>query len=146
MSFTIDTNILIYAVNKNSPFHLQAKSFVESCAENEKTWVLIWPVIHSFIRISTHPKIMPTPLTPLEAVSIVEQILDLPNVQIIGDHESNFWAIYKEEIEQGHLRGNQIPDAVIVSIMKANAIGTIYTHDRDFLRFKGIKAIDPLLS
>ena len=146
MSFTLDANILLYAVNKDSVFHPQAKAFIESCAESDKIWYLFWPVIHAFIRISTHPKIMPVPLTSAEAVSIIQQLLDLPNVQTIGDNEPIFWAIYKAEIETGHLRGNQISDALIVSIMKANGIGTIYSRDRDFLRFKGIKVIDPILS
>jgi predicted nucleic acid-binding protein len=89
---------------------------------------------------------MPIPLTPAEAVSVIQQLLNLPNVQTIGDNEPTFWAIYKEEIETGHLRGNLIPDALIVSIMKANGIGTIYSHDRDFLRFREIKVIGPILS
>jgi toxin-antitoxin system PIN domain toxin len=146
MSFTIDANILLYAVNKDSLFHVQAKSFIESCAENGKTWHLSWAVIHTFIRISTHPKIMSTPLAPEEAVSVIEQILNLPNVQTMGDNEQGFWEIYKEEIKTAHLRGNQISDAIIVATMKAYGIRTIYTKDRDFLRFRGIKAIDPISS
>lgn len=146
MSFTIDANILLYAVNKDSPFHVKAKSFIESCAENSKTWYLTWTVIHSFIRISTHPKIMSIPLSPEESVSIIDQILSLPNVRTIGDTEPGFWEIYKEEIQTAHQRGNQIPDTIIVSIMKANGIRTIYTKDRGFLRFRGIKVIDPISS
>lgn len=146
MSFTIDANILLYAINKDSPFHLQAKSFIESCAENDKIWYISWIVIHAFIRISTHPRIMSIPLTPQKAVSIIDQILTLPNVQIIGDNEPGFWEIYKDEIETAHMRGNQIPDTIIVSIMKANGIRTIYSKDRDFLRFRGIKVIDPISS
>lgn len=144
MSFTIDTNILLYAVNKDSPFHLRAKSFIGSCAENDKIWYISWVVIHAFIRISTHPKIMSIHLTSDESTSIIDQILNLPNIQTIGDNEPGFWEIYKEEIETAHVRGNQIPDTIIVSIMKAYGIRTIYTKDRGFLRFRGIKVIDPI--
>ena len=144
MSFTIDANILLYAVNKDSTFHLPAKSFLESCAENGTIWYITWTVIHAFIRISTHPKIMTTPLTPKQSVSVIDQILKLENVEVIGDNEPGFWKIYKEEIETAHLRGNQIPDTIIVSVMKANGIRTIYTKDRDFLRFREIKVIDPI--
>jgi len=144
MSFTIDANILLYAVNRDSPFHHQAKAFIESCAENTESWYISWTDIHAFIRISTHPNVMPIPLPPKEAVSFIDQILALPHVQTIGDNEPGFWDIYKEEIATAHLRGNQLPDAIIVAVMKANGIKTIYTRDRDFLRFRKIKVIDPL--
>jgi uncharacterized protein len=132
-------------VNRDSPFHQQAKAFIESCAGKGETWYVCLPVIHAFLRISTHPGIMPSPLTPKEAVAIIDGILQLPQVRKIGDEGPNFWDIYKKEITTEHLRGNRITDAVIYSVMKAHGVRTIYTKDRDFLMFKGINAIDPLV-
>lgn len=37
-----------------------------------------------------------------------------------------------------------VTDALIISIMRSNGISTIYSKDRDFMRFPGIKAVDPL--
>lgn len=144
MGFTIDANILLYAVNEDSEFHEPAKAFIESCAESEQSWYMCWPVIHAFLRISTHPKIMVKPLTSKDAVVIIDRILQLEHVQTIDAESTDFWKIYKAELTTAYLRGNQIPDALICSIMKAHGVRTIYTKDRDFLRFKGIKAIDPL--
>ena len=31
MSYSIDINILLYASDASSPFHLKAKSFLDSC-------------------------------------------------------------------------------------------------------------------
>lgn len=144
MSYTLDANILLYAVNTDSQYHIQAKTFIESCAANDESWYFSWPVIHAFIRTSTHQKIMIKPLAPREATAFIDQFLQLPQVQIMGENELDFWDIYRKEIESAHLRGNQIPDAIIVSIMKSHGIRTIYTKDRDFLCFKDIKVIDPL--
>lgn len=144
MGFTIDANLLLCAVNEDSPFHVPAKDFIESCADSKETWYLCWPVIHAFLRIATHPKIMDLPLHPAEAVAVIDQILGLKNTQVIGDDDIRFWEIFKKEILAAHLRGSAMSDAIICSIMKAHGVRTIYTKDRDFLRFKGIKVIDPL--
>lgn len=140
----MDANLLLYAVNTDSPFHRQAKVFIESCAESDQTWYFCWPVIHAFLRISTHRKIMPNPLSPKTAVSVIGQLLQLPHTQTIGSEGADFWDIYRKKITVANLRGNQIPDAIICATMKAHGVRTIYTKDRDFLRFKGIKAVDPL--
>jgi hypothetical protein len=43
-----------------------------------------------------------------------------------------------------YLRGSAMSDAIFRSIMKTHDVRTIYTKNRDFLMFKGIKVIDPL--
>ncbi len=40
-------------------------------------------------------------------------------------------------------RGNLVPDAHLVSLMLENGVRTIWTHDRDYRRFKGIEVRDP---
>ncbi|MBN1307546.1 MAG: PIN domain-containing protein [Chitinispirillaceae bacterium] len=144
MGFTVDANLLVYAVNRDSSFHRKAKAFIESCAVSDETWYMCWQVIHAFLRISTHPKVLAAPLHPGEAVAVIDQILQLPHTQTIGPDGPQFWDIYKKEITAEHLRGNQITDAIICATMKAHGVRTIFTKDRDFLRFRGIKAVDPL--
>jgi uncharacterized protein len=144
MSFSTDANILLYAVNQDSEFHKQAKRFVEGKALGTETWIMPWPVIHAFLRISTHGGILPGPLSPLQAVSIVDQLLELPHVHPISEKDQ-FWSHYKKEILGGHLRGAAVADALIVALLKENGVSTIYTADRDFLRFRGIRAINPLV-
>ena len=144
MGFTIDANLLLYAVNRDSPFHRKAKTFIESCAVSDETWYMCWEVIHAFIRISTHPKVLADPLHPGEAIDIIEQILQLPHTQTMGTDGPQFWDIYKKEISGAHLRGSRITDAIICATMKAYGVRIIYTKDRDFHRFEGIKVVDPL--
>jgi toxin-antitoxin system PIN domain toxin len=143
MSFSTDVNILLYAVNQDSEFHKKAKRFVEDKASGTETWIMPWPVIHAFLRISTHGGILPRPLSPLQATSIIEQLLELPHVHLISETD-NLWPYYKKEILGGHLRGGAITDALIVALLKENGVSTIFTADRDFLRFRGIRAINPL--
>jgi uncharacterized protein len=144
MSFSTDTNILLYAINQDSEFHRQAKQFVEDKARGTETWIMPWPVVHAFLRISTHGGILPKPLSPLQAISIIEQLLELPHVHLISETDQ-FWPHYKKEIIGGHFRGGAITDALIVALLKEHGVSTIFTADRDFLKFKGIRAINPLV-
>ena len=144
MSFAVDTNLLLYAINQDSEHHGKARKFVEGCARGTETWAMPWPVLHAFLRISTHPAILPRPLTPAQAVEIVDDLLDNPRVLLLSEGEG-FWNWYKPAILSLHLKGNAVPDAHIAALLKSNGVTLLYTKDRDFLRFKGIKAVDPLI-
>ena len=39
--------------------------------------------------------------------------------------------------------GNDVPDAAIVALMLTHGVSTIYTRDRGFRRFDGIRIVDP---
>jgi hypothetical protein len=144
LSFVVDANLLLYAVNESSEYWSKAKAFIEKCAESEEQWCMPWPVVNAFIRISTHPAILPHPLSPSQSVAVIDQILELPHVVPLGEDSTSFWKTFRHDITSLHLRGNAISDAFIVAIMRSKGVSTIYSKDKDFLRFSGIKLIDPL--
>jgi predicted nucleic acid-binding protein len=41
------------------------------------------------------------------------------------------------------VRGNLVPDAHVATILFQHGVRTIYTNDRDFLKFESIEARDP---
>jgi hypothetical protein len=41
------------------------------------------------------------------------------------------------------VRGNLVPDAHLVSLMRENGVATLWTHDFDFRKFEGIGIRDP---
>jgi uncharacterized protein len=144
MSFAVDTNIILYAVNTNSEHHHKARTFIEKCAYASEQWCLPWPVIYAFVRIATHPSILPHPLSPAHAIAVADQILALPHVSAMGEDDPDFWGLFRHDIAALHLRGNLISDALIIAIMRSHGVSTIYSKDKDFLRFSGIKVVDPL--
>ena len=54
-----------------------------------------------------------------------------------------FWPRYRSVASDAAPTGNLVPDAHIVALMLENEVRTIWTHDRDFRRFKGIDVRDP---
>jgi predicted nucleic acid-binding protein len=56
--------------------------------------------------------------------------------------EAGFWDLYRATAGQD-TRGNDVPDAQLVALMRQHGIAVIYTRDRDFRRYEGIEPRDP---
>jgi uncharacterized protein len=141
MSVTVDPNVLIYASNEADPVHAPARALVERLAAGPELVYLFWPVLMAYLRIVTHPAILPSPMSPLVAIANVTALISRPHVRAPGEAEG-FWRVYRS-IAGGHTRGNAVTDAHIAALMRQHGVTTIYTRDRDYRRFDGIRAQDP---
>jgi len=142
MSSTVDANILVYASNELAGEHPRAKKLVDELIAGPALTTLFWPVLLSYLRIVTHPGIFQRTLPPDVAAAAIDRLIGAPSVQIVGQGPA-FWAAYRSiDIGQA-IRGNDVPDAAIVAMMVANGVSTIYTGDRGFRRFDGIRVINP---
>ena len=53
----IDTNLLVYAHRRDSPWHTIARDAIAGLAEGRSAWAIPWPCVHEFLAIVTHPRI-----------------------------------------------------------------------------------------
>jgi uncharacterized protein len=143
MSFSFDVNILLYASDTNSPYFERAKSFIESCIAQPEVFYLGWPTVMSYLRIATHPAVFDHPLSPAEAMANMETFINLPHVRFLAEEEG-FWASYRALTAEVPIRGNMVPDAHLAALLRYHGVKTIYTHDRDFLKFPFLDVKDPL--
>lgn len=141
MSVTVDTNILIHASNTADPLHDRASSLVERLAAGPELVYLFWPVLLGYLRIVTHPAILPRPLAARDALGNVEALLDRPNVRAPGEADG-FWSVFRATAG-GRPSGNDVPDAHIAALMRQHDVRLIHTRDRGFRRFDGIEMRDP---
>jgi hypothetical protein len=141
VSITVDANILVYASNTADPAHLTARALVEQLAAGPELVYLFWPTLMGYLRIVTHPAILPRPLTPVEATGNVAQLLARSHVRSPGE-EAGFWALYHRTAGD-HARGNDVPDAHLAALMRQHGVRVIYSRDRGFRRFDFIDARDP---
>ncbi len=141
MSFTVDANVLIYASNEGDPVHPAARQLLEDLAAGPEIAYLFWPTIMGYLRVVTHPSILPRPLDPGEAGANISALLSLPHVRSPGE-DDGFWDLYLATRNKSD-RGNGVPDGHLATLMRQHGVGTIYTRDRDFRRFDGITAVDP---
>lgn len=142
MSQTFDVNLLVYATHRGSPFHEKAKALVERFLAGPDLVYLLWPVALGYLRIVTHPTLLDAPLAPDIAVDNIEQFVSQPHVRQVGEI-GGFWPVYRRVADAVKPKGNLVPDAHIVALMRQHGISTIWSHDRDFRKFEGITVRDP---
>lgn len=142
MSYAVDANLLVYASDAASPFHERARRFLGRCATGPELLLLPWPAVMAYLRVSTHPAVFSQPLSPGEAMQNVAALLERPHVRTIGEGDG-FWQVYSRACEGLAVRGNLVPDAHVVALLLQHGVTTLWTHDRDFRKFAGIRVRDP---
>jgi toxin-antitoxin system PIN domain toxin len=144
VSGVVDTNILLYGVNEDAPEHGAAHRFLERIGQVADPWYLTDGIVYEFLRVATHPKVFPQPLTWRDALAFVEPLLDADNVHVLQATDQH-WALLADVL--GTLTrpsGNLFFDIRTVVLMREHGIRRIFTTDTDFLQFAGIEVHDPL--
>jgi uncharacterized protein len=141
----VDTNILVYAHREDAEWHPRALECVTALAEGRVAWAIPWPCIHEFLAITTHPAIFkpPTPLTA--ALEQVDAWLESPSLVLLGEDE-NYWDALKVIAAGGRIVGPRIHDARIAALCRRHQVRELWSADRDFSRFPGISATNPLVA
>ncbi|MEZ5536040.1 MAG: type II toxin-antitoxin system VapC family toxin [Thiolinea sp.] len=137
-----DANLLIYSVNQDMELHHQAKAWWEDQLSGQQIIGIPWVVLMAFIRINTHRRIFPNPLTPAEAIGYVDDWLSRPVTRLVSPGEQH-WLILRNLIEQTGTAGNLTTDAHIAALAIEQGY-VVYSADNDFKRFPGLKHINPL--
>lgn len=141
MSTTVDTNILVYASNQADPAHRPALEVLQRLAAGPDLFHLFWPVALGYLRIVTHPAILPRPLSPVQAAANLQALIDLPHVRTPAEAEG-FWPLFRDT-GRDRARGNDVPDAHLVTLMRQHGVRRIYSRDRSLRRYPGIDVVDP---
>jgi toxin-antitoxin system PIN domain toxin len=142
VSFSCDVNVLLYASDSSSPVHERARSFLKGAAAGDDLFCLVWPTVMSYLRIATHPGIFAAPLAPAEALRNVDALVGLPHVRLLAEQDG-FLEIYREVTGSFPVRGNLVPDAHLVALLKQHGVRTLYTRDADFRKFSFLDVRDP---
>jgi toxin-antitoxin system PIN domain toxin len=141
VSVTVDANVLVYASNPAEPVHGAARELLDRLVAGPDLVYLFWPALLGYLRIVTRSRILPDPLSPEEAHGNVEWLTAPSHVRTPGELDG-FWPLYAATAG-ATTRGNDVPDAHLAALMRQHGVGTIYTRDRGFRRFDGIRAVDP---
>ena len=141
----IDTNLLVYAHREDSPWHGKAYSLIEELAEGRAAWAIPWPCLHEFLAIVTHPRIYKPP-TPLDwAIKQIEAWLKSPSLTLLTEADG-YWPELRTAIENGRVTGPLVHDARVAALCRLHGVRELWSADRDFNRFPGIRVRNPLVS
>ena len=142
--FVADTNILLLAANRDVPGHPECAGLVESWRRRTSPWYLTWGIVYEFLRVATHPKVFDAPFRMEQALSFVSALLASPALGILAETSSHLEVVSEVLNAVPGASGNIVFDAHTAALMREHGVQTIYTRDRDFLRFPNLEVIDPL--
>ena len=138
----VDANLLIYAVDRDSPHHAGARRWLEATLSGTE-WVGIpWIAVLAFLRIATHAGVMRKPLAAEDAIDYVDGWLRQPFVKPIGPGEQH-WPILRNLLQASGAAGNLTSDAHLAALAIEHGC-TIASTDNDFRRFAGLTHLNPL--
>ena len=137
-----DANLLIYAASPTSPFHSASRTWLEAILSGIEP--VGFPIfsIYGFMRFMTNQSIHPRPATFQQMAALIDSWTTLKHVRLLypGDRH---WGLLKGLAADTRLGGAQVSDAAIAAC--ALEFGaTVYTNDRDFARFPGLRWHNPL--
>ena len=141
----IDTNILVYAHREDAAFHAAAQALVTERAEASAPWAIPWPCLHEFLAVVTHPRIYAPPTPLVRAFDQVDAWLESPSLVLLTESELH-WATLRPLLQQGRVAGAQMHDARVAALCIQHGVTELWTADRDFGRYHGLKATNPLVA
>jgi toxin-antitoxin system PIN domain toxin len=145
VSYSVDVNVLLYASDTSSPRQPEAIRFLRQRASDPDLFCVAWSTLMAYVRIATHPRVFAHPLTPAEALLNIESLLGLPRVRVLSEREG-FLQTYRTATDRLAVRGNLVPDAHLVALLRQHGVPRLYTVDRDFRKFDFLEVIDPFES
>lgn len=138
----LDTNLLVYAFNEDSEDHEQALAAVSEVVQS-RAWALPWSVVHEYLKILTGARA--TDPVPLDmALRSVETYLTSPGVHTLAE-TPGYWRVFRQLVAASRTTGTRLFDARIAATCLAHGVSELWTADRDFGRFPGLRTRNPLV-
>ena len=138
----VDANLLIYAYDLDSAHHKKSLSWLEGVLSGVEAAGLPWQSVSAFLRVVTNRRLSGMRVTVEQAVQVVEEWLQQPNVQILVPGDQH-WSVLRRMILEGRASGPLVSDAQIAALTIEYG-GVLYTADRYFARFPGLRWKNPL--
>jgi hypothetical protein len=143
VSYSIDVNVLLYASTDGSPHAAKARAFLAACASTPDAMYLGWTTLFSYLRMATHPAIVSPPLSQRDAEANVAALLSVRHARVITEGEG-FWELYQESTKGLSVKGKLVHDAHLATLLRQHGVKTLYTNDRDFMKFEFLDVKNPL--
>jgi len=138
-----DVNVLVYAHREDTPNHTAYREWLESVINSDQAYGIADLVLSGFLRVVTHPRVFDPPTELEVALEDLDCLLASPSLVLLGPgpgHASHL----RHVIEEGRATGNLAHDAHIAALLVEHGVRELWTLDRDFARFSGLRIVDPL--
>lgn len=140
----LDTNVLVYAHRRDSTWHEAAAGTVRGLGESGDPWAIAWPCIHEFLSVVTNRRIYEVPSTAEDAFNQIDIWLESQTLVFLSESGRHLETL-RNLIRVSKVSGAATHDARVAAICIDHGVREIWTADRDFSKFRGLKAVNPLV-
>jgi predicted nucleic acid-binding protein len=141
---SLDTNILIYAINSGCEEHARAKPVYEAMLADAHHWIISDQVLFELYRGLRNGKILERPLSHQQALSQIEFLREDSGVLHCA-YETNFWKLLIKDFADSEQKSAHIFDTVLAVTLMQNGVDTFYTRNRkDFQSFDFKTLVNPI--
>lgn len=138
----IDTNVLVYAQREDTPRHAAAVDVLAALAQGGEPWGVPWPCVAEFLRVVTSHRAW-REATPMgEALDNLAGLFDAPTAQFLAPTDRHL-GVLRDVLMDSGVTGNRVHDAQIFAVCLQHGVREIFTADRDFRVFRGLKVTNP---
>lgn len=140
----IDTNVLIYATDPQSPFHKAATGALDQARSNEQPLCISQRIVREFLAAATRAALLGGEIAKED---ILQNIAAFRIAFIVLDDTSLALDQLVELVGTIAIAGRQIHDANIVATMLVHGVRRLLTHNtKDFARYTDLIEVVPLES
>lgn len=139
----IDANLLLFAVDETSPFHVSARDWLNERLNGARRVGFPWQSLGAFLRVATHPRASAQPLSPEAAWTHVSEWLAC-DVAWVPEPGPRYAEVLADLVTRHHVTGNLVPDALLAALALDHGL-TVCSADTDFARFPEVRWENPLV-
>ena len=130
-------------MNEASDFHEASQRTLERARLDPSPAYLTWSVCYEFLRTTTHPRLLETPLSPRRASEYIEELLTPPGFGLLVATERHMDILARTIEEFPDMRANGMHDLHTVVLMREHGISRICTLDSGFRRYPFLTVVEP---
>ena len=142
--FVVDTNLLIYAAMFDASQHEPARAWLRGCTRGDRPWFATWSTVYEFLRVTTHRRAYPHPLSFAQVVEFLAAVRRSPSFGILTETDRHPDVLADLAREHPQLAGNIMHALHTVALMREHGIREIHTAVKDFTRFRELRVVNPL--
>jgi toxin-antitoxin system PIN domain toxin len=141
---SLDTNILVYAVNQGCDEHEKALRIYQSMLVSPAEWMVADQVLFEFYRALRNPRILERPLDHSTALQQIRFLREESGVLHCG-YDSRFWEKIIVPMAGSAHGSSHIFDRILAITLLSNGVTTFHTRNtRDFAEFSFKKIVNPI--
>jgi predicted nucleic acid-binding protein len=139
----LDTPLLLYLVDKASPYHERAVEIVEQAEAGLWRSTVCFTSLMEFVAVATSEERVRYPMTPKDAQSFIEKVVKAPQPEILYSNAHIMRTAF-ELMEKHRSQRRHFWETLIAATMLAHGVKTVITtQSRNFQTIREIQVENP---